>query len=284
MRLHIVGTGCPDARADAFGSAFALELEDECLLVDCGPATTYKLARMGIVPGRIDHVFLTHHHFDHNVDLPCFLLSRWDQSKGTEPALRVLGPEPTSAFVKRLLGEGGAFETDWRSRVTHAASHWCHRARGGVFPRPAPAVEAHDIDTGFCLEVGRWSVRAARVKHVEPTMVSLAYRFDTPAGSIVFAGDCADCEALRELSHDADNLVVACTHFGPPMSPAITEVIAGTPDVAAIARAAGVKRLILSHTSPNFAQPGEKEKAVAAVARDCDAEIVFPAELATVDL
>ena len=115
-------------------------------------------------------------------------------------------------------------------------------------------------------------------------MVSLAYRFDTPEGSIVFAGDCADCEALRELSRDADNLVVACTHFGPPMSPAITEVITGTPEVAGIARDVGVKRLILSHTSPNFARSGVKERAITTVARGCDAEIVFPAELSAVDL
>ena len=41
MRLHVVGTGCPDARAARFGSAFALEIGEEgygcgtgCMLVD----------------------------------------------------------------------------------------------------------------------------------------------------------------------------------------------------------------------------------------------------------
>ena len=95
MRLHVVGNGCPQPTPDWYGSAFVLEVGTSFVMVDCGPATTYKMVRMGIMPGQIGDVFFTHHHFDHNADFACFALTRWDLSKGTEPPLRVYGPEPT---------------------------------------------------------------------------------------------------------------------------------------------------------------------------------------------
>jgi len=285
MRLHIVGTGCPDARAERYGSAFVLEIADHSILIDCGPATTYKMARMGIDPRDVRQVFFTHHHFDHDADFPCFALTRWDQSRGDEPPLEVYGPPPTEAFIEALLGEKGAFATDWKSRVDHPASHACHQLRGGVMPRPAPAIRARDISPGLVAETESWTAAAAVVHHVEPTMISLAYRFDTDQGSIAFAGDCADCEALRKIAAGAENLVVACTHFGsPPARPEIVDVIAGTSEVAAIAQQAEVGRVVLTHMSPNFARPGVRERAIAEVARSYGGAILCPDELTTVDL
>ena len=122
MQLHIIGTGCPDARAERYGSAFLLDVGPGSVLVDCGPATTYKMARMGLEATQVGHVFLTHHHFDHNADLPCFVLTRWDQSRGTEPPLQLYGPPPTRRFAELLFGEEGAFGPDLKSRVEHPAS------------------------------------------------------------------------------------------------------------------------------------------------------------------
>ena len=76
MRLHILGSGCPQPTPERYGSAFVLEVGAGSVMVDCGPATTYKMARMALMPGQIVHLFLTHHHSDHNADLPCFALTR----------------------------------------------------------------------------------------------------------------------------------------------------------------------------------------------------------------
>ena len=262
-----------------------LEIDGQALLIDCGPATTYKMAHMGIDPLRVSHVFFTHHHFDHNADFPCFALTRWDQSTGKEPPLEVYGPSPTKAFVEALVGENGAFTIDWKSRVNHPASHACHQQRGGVLPRPPLPIAARDISPGLVVKTELWTATAVCVHHVEPTMTSMAYRFDTGQGRIVFAGDCADCEGLREIAKGAETLVVACTHFGcPPTSPAIADVITGTPEVADISQQAGVSRVVLTHMSPNFAKPGVKERAIADVARSYGGAILCPDELATVDL
>jgi len=199
MKVHIIGSGCPDARPDRYGSAFVLDIGDDSLLIDCGPATTYKMARMGLAATQVGHVFLTHHHFDHNTDLPCFVLTRWDQCKGTEPPLQLYGPPPTQRFADLLFGEEGAFAPDLKSRVEHPASHWCHRGRGGVMPRPGLSLEAHDIGAGKVAESEDWSATAARVHHVEPGLISLAYRFETAEGSVVFTGTAATARTYGNL-------------------------------------------------------------------------------------
>lgn len=285
MRVHIVGSGCPDPRAERFGSAFILETGGECILIDCGPATTYKMARMGLHPLRVGHVFLTHHHSDHNADMPCFILVWWDQSTGNEPPLHIYGPAPTQDFVDRLVGERGAFRVDIEARLRHPASHHCHRNRGGVMPRPAPAFDTRDLHDGDTVRTESWTARAATVKHVGPTLESLAYRFDTVEGSVVFAGDCADCEALRKLATGADTLVAAGTHFGEPsVGKAIVDCITGVHEVAAIANTAGVKRVILTHMSPNFENPETRARAVAQVRKTYHGEVLLPDELSTLDL
>jgi len=259
-----------------------LKVGADCVMIDCGPATTYKMVRMGIMPVKLGHLFLTHHHFDHNVDFPCFALTRWDLSKGTEPPLKVYGPSPTRTFVERLLGKDGAFFVDWNSRIQHPVSQAIHKRRGGVLPRPAPAIEARDVGPGTIAKSDSWVATAARVHHVEPWLESLAYRFDTDQGSIVFAGDCGDCPTLRQLAKGADTLVIACVYIG--RTKAYADIITGTAEVAEIAQEAGVRRVVLSHAAPGLARPGRKERAIDDVARTYKGTVLFPEELTTVDL
>jgi len=285
MQLHVLASGCPQPLPDWYGSAFILDMGSDAVLIDCGPATTYRMARMGISMGRIGHVFFTHHHFDHNADFPCFALTRWDFSTGAEPPLKVYGPPPTERFVDRLLGEEGAFVDDWKSRIDHPVSQEIHRRRKGVLPRPAPAIEAKDVGPGKVAESDSWTATAARVRHVEPTLESLVYRFDTEQGSVLFAGDCADCPELRALAKGVDTLVLACALLGrSEQNVPILDVITGSTEAAEIAQDTGVGRIILTHVSPTFARPGARERAIAEVARSYDGAIVFPDELTTVPL
>jgi ribonuclease BN (tRNA processing enzyme) len=251
-------------------------------MIDCGPATTYKIVQMGIRPGKVGHLFFTHHHFDHNVDFPCFALTRWDLSRGTEPPLKVYGPPPTRILVERLLGKEGAFFDDWNSRIKHPVSQQIHKRRGGALPRPAPAIETKDIGPGKVAKSDWWAATAARVHHVEPWLESLVYRFDTDRGSIVFAADCGDCESLRQIAQGAGTLVIACACIG--SAKAYDDIITGTADVAEIAKASGVRRVILSHAAPGFSRPGRKQQAIADVARTYSGTVLFPDEMTTVNL
>lgn len=282
FRLHIVGAGVPPPSRTRHGSAFLLQVDREHLMIDCGPATTYKMARMGIGPKAVNHVFLTHHHFDHNADFPCFALARWDLCNGREPPLAIYGPPPTQSFVERLIGQDGVFYPDWHSRVQEPVSVKLFKKRGGVPPRPAPAFVAQDVNPGKIVQTDAWTVTAARVHHVEPTLISMAYRFETRRGSIVFAGDCGDCPELRRLAQDADTLVIACVCFG--KAEKYNNIITGIEDVGAIAREAGVHRVVLTHIPPGMASESNKRRAIQEVKKLCKAEVLLPEEMTTIDL
>jgi ribonuclease BN (tRNA processing enzyme) len=58
----------------------------------------------------------------------------------------------------------------------------------------------------------------------------------------------------------------------------------GTLDAANLAREAGAKRLVLSHTGAQLSQPGSREKSIADIARVYAGDIVFGEELMSLDL
>lgn len=281
-RLHIIGGGCPHPIASRFGSAFVLETNGQLIMVDCGPATMHKLVKAGLDYVAIRTLLITHHHFDHTVDFPCFALTQWDQSKGTEPPLKVFGPPPTSRFVEQVMGMNGAFIDDLKARVEHSVSIALHKGRGGVLPRPYPKIEATDVGPGKVTSGDGWSVTCDRVHHSEPWLESLAYRVEHDGQVTVFAADCGDCESLRQLSKNADTLVIGCVLKGHATQ--YESMITGTADVADIANAAGVKRVVLSHAAPGISQPGVKDALVADCARLFKGEVVFPEECSFVPL
>jgi branched-chain amino acid transport system ATP-binding protein len=89
--VFILGAGTPTPTPSRWGSAFAVKVGGEHMMFDCGPAATHKLVKMGIKPTSVDYMFFTHHHFDHDVDYPCFLLCRWDQSIARRISSRSMG-------------------------------------------------------------------------------------------------------------------------------------------------------------------------------------------------
>jgi len=282
LDLHIIGAGVPVPTMKRFGSAFVLDIDDKRVMVDCGPSATMKMARIGIDPDSVHQLLFTHHHFDHNVDFPCFVLTRWDKLPSEEP-LKVYGPPPTASFVDKLMGKDGAFFDDWHARVMTPVSQMLHKQRGCQVPRPGPQFDIREVGPEDTIEADNWKVTIARVHHVEPWLESLAYRFQTPNGSVVFAADCGDCPAIRQLTEGADTLVIAGAVHGD--HPEYEGIITGSLEASQIARDCNIKRLVLTHAAPNFDnRPGEIEIAVREAAEYFDGIVHFPQELDTINL
>ena len=165
LKLVMLSAGTPTPARDRFGTACVLRIADEVLMFDCGPAATHKLVKAGLRPTEVDYLFITHHHFDHMSDYPCFLLCRWDQSTGGERTLQVYGPEPIEWITDRLVGPDGAFSHDWRTRAYHPAATAAFENRGGNPPRPEPHYDIHQIEPGSVVERANWSVTAAQARH-----------------------------------------------------------------------------------------------------------------------
>ena len=283
-RIYFVSSGTPTPTKSRFGTCYVLQLGDEFLMFDCGPAATHKLVKMGLFPTQIDYLFFSHHHFDHNVDYPCFLLCRWDQSVGKENTLQVWGPPPTEWITEHLIGPEGAFNHDWRARVGHPGSQEIFENRGGVLPRPEPAVIVNDIQSGSVIKRDRWTVTAAKTQHIEPWMPTLAYRVDSNGQSIVFTGDTGPCRSVVALAEEADTLLIHCWDHQETMKRNEAGMITGTIAAAEFAKEAGVRRLILAHQGPNLDRPGSKEKAIADMARIFDGELIFSEESLIIEI
>ena len=285
-RITVLGAGTPTPTPTRYGSAYVLEIGAERMMIDCGPAATHKLVKAGLWPTAIDYLFFTHHHFDHDVDYPCFLLTRWDQSIGKENTLRVFGPTLTERLTHRILDErDGAFAHDWRARVNHPASQRVYVNRGGELPRLPPKVDAKDIDAGKIFSGSSWEITGADAVHVQPYLDSLAYRVDSDEGSMVFTGDTEPCGSVVELARDADVMLSMCWDEEEHMlEQGEQHGATGTMGAARMAQEAGVKRLVLVHVGPYLAQHPTMEKGIGDAKKIYDGELVFSDELMSFDV
>lgn len=286
-RLHVLGAGTPAATADRFGSAYLLQVGETRLMIDCGPAATWKLAKSGFSTGDVDHLFFTHHHYDHDVDYPCFLLNRWGHNDfGQLNRLQVYGPEYTRVLTDRLFHpDYGAWAPDWTARTQHPASLALYQNKGGTLPRPGPSVDVETMQPGSVTVVDNCRVIAGYAQHFQPYLDCLAYRVETPDGVVVFTGDTEPCASVVELSKGADLMVCMCWDVQGEMD-ANGECAGqcGTTGAAHMAREAGVDKLVLSHMGPGVSSHGGLERGIADVARVFHGEVTFAEELMAVDL
>ena len=285
--LHILGAGTPHPTPFRFGSSSVLEIDGEFLMFDCGPATTHKLVKAGLWPTRIDNLFFTHHHFDHDIDYPCFLLCRWDQSIGKENTLNVYGPPPTERLTHGILDEDkGVFAHDWYARVHFPISQNVYVNRGGTLPRDPPVVYSRDIGPGIVRTAEKWKVTAARASHVQPYLESLAYRVDTASGkSLVITGDTEPCDTVIDLAQNADIMLANCANNQSTLeNQGLDSGQSGTIAAAQIAQTANVKTLVLTHMGPTFATHGPLEKGLGDIRQHYEGQVIFAEELMKLDV
>ena len=147
-------------------------------------------------------------------------------------------------------------------------------------PRIPPAPKAKDVGPGEVASGKNWQVTAALAEHAQPWLDSLAYRVDTPEGSVVFTGDTQPCDTVRELARDADMMLCMCWDDQSVMHD-VGEAFGqcGTTGAAQLAQDAGVKKLVLVHMGPNLASQTPFDRHFEEMTPMYDGEIIFSEEL-----
>jgi len=284
-KITVLGAGTPTPTKDRFGSSIVVKVNDELIMFDCGPATTHKLIKAGISITKVDYLFFSHHHFDHDVDYPCFLLTRWDQGAGKEKTLRVLGPNPTEEFTENLIGEEGVFSHDWKARVGHPVSQQIYVNRGGTLPRKPPVVNAENIKPDSTYKFNGWDIHTAEAKHVQPYLDSLAYRMETDDFSLVYTGDTEPCESVEKLSQGADMMICMCWDEQSVMDKEKENTgQCGTLGAASMAATAEVKHLVLTHMGPNISKAENMQKSLREIREVYSGKVTFADEITDVNL
>ena len=246
-RLILLGTGGgPRPRKSNSAPAQVLVVNDVAYVVDCGDGVARQLVLAGIRLPQLRHIFLTHQHSDHNADYGNLLLLAW--TSGLRTRVDCWGPPPLQQMTAHFM-EMNSYDIQTRIKDE------------GRIPLQ-PLIHIHELtESGLVLEDENVKVRATLVDH-PPVVPSFVYRFDCPDRSIVISGDTRPSENLIKLAHKADVLVHDAL-----FPPAIDRLVAGVPnasslkqsimshhtsaeDAGRVAKAAGVRTLVLSHLVP----------------------------------
>lgn len=247
---------------------------DNCSAVrlqfDTGRGTNQRLSQLGVAAGQLNAIFLTHMHSDHTEGLADVLLLRWNYNSA-EPKLDVvcsadakspLGHTLSCASYVARIGEPFMASGEIAQRRAEDKS----RLSGGPADVANVITFASSNDPQAVWSSGDVKVSAIRSTHI-PGHVS--YRVDTPAGSVVIAGDAGNdtfapprasstSDQVERLAQGADIIVHSTMHpvMGPDrdsgMPAAVYHRQAGTGDLGAMAKRVGAKHLVLTHLAPSI--------------------------------
>jgi ribonuclease BN (tRNA processing enzyme) len=281
----LLGTGTPEPSLRRASSAYLLEVGNDVILFDHGGGAYQRLLECGVPLTRVSHLFFSHLHFDHCLDYARLVLTRWDRGSGRIPELKVFGPKHTSRMSTLLFGADGVFAPDIESRVMHGGSLHAYKMRGGTPPRLPPAPEVEEISSGAIVEADGWTVRAVSVPHAQPYLESLAYRLDTPEGSVCYSGDCGPSKALVRLAQGCNVLIHMCYYISGTVSEADwVKGVAGHMEVAQVARDAKARNLVLTHIPSQMDVPGIRERIIRDIGSVYDGHVFWGEDLMEIPL
>jgi ribonuclease Z len=264
LHVGLCGTGSPLPSPTRAGPCNVVIAGKHIFVVDIGEGGARNINLMGIPAGRIEGLLLTHFHSDHTDGLGPLMLARWTSSAARAP-LPVHGP----AGIEQLVtGYNAAYKIDNGYRTAHHGPKIVPPAGAGATPVLFTFPEAGSGDTVLVLEQDGLRITAVRVNH-GPVKPAAGYRFDYKDRSVVISGDTIKSTALITAAKGADLLVhealqprlvrmmtAGLDAKGQKNLAQITRDILNyhtTPEEAAeVARAAGVKELVLSHIVPSI--------------------------------
>ena len=269
-RLILLGTaGGPTPKRTRAAPAQIIVIGDRGYVIDCGNGVARQMQLAGVF-GTLRHVFITHHHSDHDADLGNLILLEWGTNLKT--TVDVWGPPPLTRMMD-LFFEMNQPDLDVRERDEER-------------PPLKPLVHTHELThDGIVVKDDRAVVTCAEVPHpLVPR--AFAYRFDCADRSIVISGDTAPSDAIVKLAKGADVLVHEALYVpkapGEPGSPLRKHVMnSHTPaeEAGRIATAAGVKTLVLSHLVPGEADVVTDEQWLSAARAHFSGRIVIGHDL-----
>ncbi|NOX69788.1 MAG: MBL fold metallo-hydrolase [Gammaproteobacteria bacterium] len=196
IKLTFLGTGAPRPSHTRYGPSILLEAGEHRILVDAGPGMRERLFQAGgfELLTDIDHVLLTHLHFDHTISVPGLWLTGW--LYGRKTPMTVYGPTGTAAMMKHFRAA-----YDWDIR---------YREIVGVHKEGSDLI-AHDVSPGVVFDKDGLKVTAFNVEHMPINVetgellglegATIGYRIDYKGRSVLFSGDTRSTPSTRIIEH-----------------------------------------------------------------------------------
>lgn len=272
--LHVIflGTAGSLPTPERNPSAVLVNREGELTLFDCGEGTQRQMMRARTGMMRLNHIFLTHLHADHILGLPGLLETMAFQ--GREQPLTIAGPLNTIRLVE-TFSSICYFGRDFEVRAMELDP-------GDVVRMDGCQVEAietqHSVPSlGYCLKedprLGKFNREAAialgippgplfgKLQHGQNVEIDgKTIRPDQVMGrprtgrKIIYTGDTRPCRSVEIASHNAD-LLIHDGALAEDMADWARETRHSTAgEAAALAKRAGVRKLIITHISSRYSE------------------------------
>lgn len=276
MELLFLGTGSGVPSKQRNVSSVVLKMLNEyntMWMFDCGEGTQHQILKTTLKPRKVSKIFITHLHGDHIFGLPGFLSSRAFQ--GGEEAIDLYGPKGIKKYVLTSLRTSGTY-LKYRLRF-----HEFENEEGLLFKEDRMTVTYKKLKHGLpsygfrIVEADKQGellvdklqeeripsgpiygkLKAGETVELEDGRVinGKDYLGPTQKGKIItILGDTQKTQASLELAQNADILVHESTFNHENRDLAKDYNHSTTVEAAEVARAASVKRLLLTHISSRY--------------------------------
>jgi ribonuclease Z len=244
--IKLLGTGCPSPSSLRFGPSTLFVHKEKNYLFDCGSGVTQRLNAAGVKSSDIEILFITHLHSDHVMYIYQLYISGWHQ--GRDKKFKIIGPKGTKEFFHNILK---AFAEELQGRIK-----WEQRPNSKGLE-----IEVIEIDTSFKFKHFDLEVNPFEVDHypVEPAFgYQIKFLDAGQEKKVVISGDTRKNENLITHAMDADALVhevfINLEFDEKRMSKKtifnVRDYHTSPKEIGEIAKAANVKKLILTHFVP----------------------------------
>ncbi len=256
-KVITLGTGCPSPTHLRYGPSTLLMFEGTNILIDAGSGVTQRLSQSGLKPSEIDCLMITHLHSDHIVDMYQLYISGWHT--GRNSTFLVIGPKGLKKFFAGIMSayqEELDLRKSWEKRPN---------TKGLDF-------EIIEIDDELNYSIGKIDVRSIDVNH-EPVSPAYGYEFTLGSKKLVYSGDTAYSKNLEEASMFADILIHEVfidleldeKRMSIDTLKNVKSYHSSPEEIAKLASAAKVKKLILNHFVPPVFNRNELIKEISTI-------------------
>ncbi len=298
LRITFLGTSGTTPTVERNPSAILLNFRGERILFDCGEGTQRQMMRAKTGFRNLNNIFITHFHTDHFIGL--FGLIETMSLNERKDKLTIYTPRGGKKLID-VFNEMGYFRLDFEIEVIELKNGDSVNGEGY---RIECAEVKHNIP---CLAYafveknrpGKFNRDRAISLGIPPGPLFKKLQMGEPViidgkkilpeevvgperkgRKVVYSGDTRPCDAVVDLSRDAD-LLIHESAFGEDLRERAIETFHSTSlEAGEIARKANVKRLVLTHISPRY----DRGDVLISDAKKVFPDVIVAEDLMTLDI
>ncbi len=280
IRVIFLGTGSALPSHGAANCAYLIRAGAATILIDAGPAILQQLDAVGVSPGEITHLFVTHRHGDHTLGYPMLVLW-W--------ALKLAG----DVHLPTVLASDITF-TSLDGLIEHSYGDPILSARARQIPRitlPADQPAETRINPDIVLRTwpmihSDWApVLGGRFEIIDGEPDGSGRQVKARVVALAFTGDTTPTDAVLELAANA-NLLVHDAAISATLTPEFKMGAHGHSSAEAaaeLAERAGARQLALVHLEGENVDAKHEGVYLAEAARAFTGAVCIPVAGLTLD-